>query len=292
MPVLLFVLGLFAVHQAQPTPPASHAAAPAVSPDGQWIAFTSDRDGTSQIYVIRPDGTGERRVTNSARPKNGAQWSGDGTHLFFAPFSDGVTHLFTVDLDGTNEHEVLSAPGRELRIAPDGKHALYSQGSYTDTELMLAEIDGARVVNPKRINPAGSIAWNVRWSPDGHTVAFTSRGDGKQLQVWLMNADGSHRRALTTVAASEGNAQLPAWSPDGTTIAFQVNGERGMGHIWVVDVASGHAHKVAAHSDLFLDELPVWFPDGTRLAFQSTRTGRWEVWTVNVDGTGLRQLTK
>jgi Tol biopolymer transport system component len=65
-----------------------------------------------------------------------------------------------------------------------------------------------------------------------------------------------------------------------------------VGNIWVVDVATGAATKLAPHSEPYLDELPNWFPDGKRIAFQSNRTGRWEVWTMNADGTGAKQLTR
>jgi len=63
------------------------------------------------------------------------------------------------------------------------------------------------------------------------------------------------------------------------------------GHIWVVDLTSGEAHKLAAHERPYLDETPYWFPDGKRIAFQSNRTGRMEVWVMNADGSGQRQVT-
>jgi TolB protein len=43
---------------------------------------------------------------------------------------------------------------------------------------------------------------------------------------------------------------------------------------------------------MYLDELPAWFPDGTRIAFQSNRTGSWEIWVMNADDSGVRQLTR
>ena len=107
-----------------------------------------------------------------------------------------------------------------------------------------------------------------------------------------MNADGSGAGALTVAAESEGGAQVPSWSPDGKTITFQSNAPNHSASIWRVDVATGVTSKILAHSEIFLDETPTWFPDGRRLAFQSTRSGRMEVWTVNADGSDLRQITK
>jgi TolB protein len=54
---------------------------------------------------------------------------------------------------------------------------------------------------------------------------------------------------------------------------------------------NGSAVKLAAHEQPFLDETPAWFPDGKRIAFQSDRSGRMAIWTMNADGTGLRQIT-
>jgi TolB protein len=277
----------------RPAPaPQNLGGAPAVSPDGAWIAFTSDRDGSSQIYVIRPDGTGERRVTRSAETKGGIRWSSDGRRLLFVNYRDNAGHLFSVDLDGANQREVLTVPGREVELSPDGKHVLYSAGSFTATELMLADFDGAAARNARQINAAGSIAWNFKWSPDGSLVAYTCRDEMGRTQVCVMKSDGTQSRPLTTMSPEVGRAQVPAWSPDGKTIAFQASTPGGSSHIWVADAATRRATKLVDHSEAFLDEIPTWFPDGKRLAFQSNRTGRWEIWIVNVDGSGLAQVTR
>ena len=54
---------------------------------------------------------------------------------------------------------------------------------------------------------------------------------------------------------------------------------------------SVHRREISPHQSVFLDETPSFFPDGTRVAFQSNRSGRMEIWTVNTNGTNLRQLT-
>ena len=55
---------------------------------------------------------------------------------------------------------------------------------------------------------------------------------------------------------------------------------------------SGNVHKLAPHTERYLDETPAWFPDAKRLAFQSNRTGRMEIWVMNADGTVPRQVTR
>jgi TolB protein len=142
-------------------------------------------------------------------------------------------------------------------------------------------------------------------SPDGSRIAFLSNRGGSQdlfvikdskdrLAVFVMNADGSGQRQVTRLTPEEGQAQWPVWSPDGRRLAIQVNDSNPQAHachIWIVDVATGEARKLSAHSQSYLDETPSWFPDGKRIAFQSNRTGRMEVWVMNADGSGQRQVT-
>ena len=62
--------------------------------------------------------------------------------------------------------------------------------------------------------------------------------------------------------------------------------------IWIVDAKTGAGKPIAAPDGAYADEVPYWFPDGKRIAFQSNRTGRHEIWVVNVDGSDARQITK
>ena len=64
------------------------------------------------------------------------------------------------------------------------------------------------------------------------------------------------------------------------------------GNIWVIDLESGRATKLAEHRAAYQDEVPAWFPDAKRIVFQSNRTGRWEIWVMNADGSGARQITR
>jgi TolB protein len=87
---------------------------------------------------------------------------------------------------------------------------------------------------------------------------------------------------MVAVASHQATAHTP----------FAADTTKGIGTIWIVDVATGRSVKIGEHATPYLDELPSWFPDGKRIAFQSDRTGRWEIWLMNVDGSGARQLTR
>jgi Tol biopolymer transport system component len=288
---LLLVLAA-TLASAQTQRPITHGGQPVVSPDGAHIAFVSDRaGGEDDVFVIAADGTQETQLTRTPEEEGNVQWSADGTQVVFARFADGTSRIYAIGVDGSHEHELGNVPGRGPVFSPDGKRLVYmAGGSWTVTQLMVAKADGSK---PHQINDGASIAWNNHWSPDGKQVAFTGRSEAKgKLAVFVIGADGSGLRQATHFPPEEGNAQWPAWSPDGRRLAIQVNKlEEKTAHIWMVDVATGEVRKLAAHADPLLDETPSWFPDGKRLAFQSNRSGRMEVWMMNADGSGLRQLT-
>jgi Tol biopolymer transport system component len=290
--VLALVLALSSAGNArQPAPrPVSNGELPVVSPDGKLIVFLSNRGGAQDVYVISADGTGETRLTDTPEEEGNPGWTADGKRILFSVFANDASRLYSIDPDGKNRREIARIPGRGLAPSPDGKRLVYMSGGWTAMRLMLSSPDGS---NAKQINDGTSIAWNVHWSPDGKRLAFTSRPDSKDsLAVFVMNADGSGRRQVTHFAPAEGHAQWPVWSPDGRELAIQANNlEAHSCHIWIVDAATGAARKLAAHSEPYLDETPSWFPDGKRIAFQSNRTGRMEVWVMNADGSGQRQVT-
>ena len=271
-------------------PPPRNGSLPSVSPDGSYIAFVSNRGGNEDVFVIAADGTGERQLTHSPEEEGAVGWTADGKQIVFSVFANAASHLYSIDADGKNQREIGLVPGRGPMLSPDGKRLVYMAGTWTATRLMVSALDGSNV----RQVPTGSpIAWNSHWSPDGQRIAFTGRDDSSgKLAVFVMKADGSERRQVTHLAPEEGNAQWPVWSPDGHQLAIQVNRlKEHTAHIWVVDAASGQAQKLAAHDQPYLDETPSWFPDGKRIAFQSDRTGRMEIWVMNSDGSGQRQVT-
>jgi len=277
---------------AKPMPPRpiSHGSLPDVSPDGSRIVFTSDRNGNEDLYIICADGSGELQLTNTPALESFTGWSADSKHIYFSIFENDSSRIYLIDIDGKNQSLIGTIPGRNPRMSPDGKRVLYTSGTWTEMRLLLSGIDGT---NPQQVNDGKSIAWNIHWAPDSKRFAFTGRADPKsELAVYVANADGTNTHQVSHVPADEGGSQCPAWSADGRWIAMQVNSRaiKGSAHVWIVDVESGAEQKLAAH-EAYLDETPSWFPGSKQIAFQSDRTGRMEVWVMNVDGTNSRQLT-
>jgi TolB protein len=280
----------------QPAPPAINGGLPSVNPKTSQIAFLSNRDGQHDIYVVNADGTGFRRVTNDATRKDAPSWTGNGTELLFASGTMDTTSLYAVNVASGSKRKLAEFAGRGAALSNSGKRLAFSQGAFQQSKFVIAAPDGS---NPRAVTDGKSPAFNFVWSPDDTQLAYASLAmdSTRALTIWLVNADGANARRILQLTPSDGSPQWPAWSPDGKRLAIQVgkysrDRATNTAHIWLIDVATGRATKLAAHDRAYLDETPSWLPDGRHIAFQSDRSGRMEIWIMNDDGTGARQITK
>jgi Tol biopolymer transport system component len=123
------------------------------------------------------------------------------------------------------------------------------------------------------------------WSPDGTQIAFASAREGS-FDIYVMDADGSDTRRLTT---SDANEQGPTWSPNGDRIAFSRSDDGG--HVWVMNAdGSGERRLTTALAE---EGEPAWSPDGQWIAFtRRASAGDFrEIWVAHPDGTGQRSVT-
>jgi len=256
---------------------------PVFSPDGTKIVFTSRRDSsTGELYIMNSDGTGVTRLTISAGEDRSASFSPDGSRIVFdSPRStEGRFDIYTMNIDGTDVRRLTTAaaPVDETRPAwsPDGSKISFNSDRDGNEQYEIYEInpDGT---NPRRVTNLAPD-WDVRphYSPDGGRIAFVSHrhgaprpSDGRRTggnpEIYVINADGSGERRLTTNGGD--NTPQPPPVPGPNTA---------------------------------LDDFPAWSPDGSKIIFDSGRdategpaeTSRnTEVYSMNPDGTDQRRLT-
>lgn len=257
---------------------------PAVSPDGNLIAFESNRDGQLEIYLMNRDGTGQTRLTDSPGRDAQPAWSPDGSRLVFVSERGGATDLYIMKSDGSEPTRLTSglAGANNPRWSPQGRRIAFKSGSYPQADIYLIDADGSNLMN---LTPnTDSYEHSPAWSPDGKAIAFTSnRGD--PWNVWLMQADGGNPHRLTN---NDYTDEIPSWSPDGRAIAYQ---GRSSGDVQVHRVEADGARPTRLTEGPANNELPVWSPDGRTIYFQSDRGGQWELYSMRADGSAQTRLT-
>ena len=184
------------------------------SPDGKWILFDSDRGGAWNLYVIRPDGTGERKLTERGDSKGEAfarhpNWCAGGRKIVFDSDRDGNEEIYVMDADGSSPRRLTNNDIRDSHAscAPDGKVLWGSRGR----GMWTMDLDGT---NARQIVERGGAA---KVSPDGRFIAYSMSEEGGKPDLWVMNRDGSSPRNLTNDAFTN---YEHAWAPDGKRLAY------------------------------------------------------------------------
>jgi Tol biopolymer transport system component/polyisoprenoid-binding protein YceI len=186
---------------------------PAWSPDGFRIAFVSERDRNTDIYVMNADGSAPMRLTSNAWRDSRPVWSPDGSRIAFVS-GDERTDIYVMNADGSGQVKLTDsfAADQDPVWSPDGSRIAFVSGDM-NAEIHVMNADGSE---NRRLTDASGLDVSPAWSPDGSRIAFRSHRDGNS-EIYRMNADGSDQVNLTNHPADD---EFPAWSPDGSTIAF------------------------------------------------------------------------
>jgi dipeptidyl aminopeptidase/acylaminoacyl peptidase len=276
---------------------------PRWSPDGKQIAFLSNREGATQIYVASAAGGDIRKVTNLHA---GAQapyvWSGDGAKIAFV--SDVYPECTDEACNKRRFEEAEANPVKVYRLTrlfyrhwdtwhPDTRHHVFvtDVNSGATRDLTPGDYD-----SPPTQQEGGALAF----SPDGKTVAFVSNREGIDKEAWTTNndvflvpVDGGDSRALT-----KGNPAAdthPVFSPDGRTLYTlsqrRAGFESDRWYLDAYDLSSGARRTLFTSPDLSVSEYAL-SPDGSTVWFTAGQQARTNLFRVPAaGGTPERMLT-
>ncbi len=221
---------------------------PAWSPDGRLIAFSSMRYGSFDIFVMRADGSGTRRLTRSREHDSRPSWSPDGARIVFDRGQWG--DLYVINADGTGAHRITRDPAQETDPAwsPDGRWIAYvrrERGSRVH-EIWLVGPAGNR---PHPVTRLGRGSYSPAWSPDGKRLAFASNTGDTTWGIYEVGVGGDRLRLLVR-PRGDGSFE-PAWSPDGRRLAFTHGGV-----VVVRDAAGREVARTLGGND----SSPAWRP--------------------------------
>jgi serine/threonine protein kinase len=187
--------------------------------------------------------------------------------------------------------QVTFSPGFDgyPSLSPDGKSVAYSSDQNGKFEIYVKQL--SEISGELQLTNDGQQNFQPSWSPDGQRIAYHSRRRGG---VWVVPALGGAPKQLSEFGAR------PVWSPDGSFVAFQsespgaeLSNSRVMppGTIWIMSSQGGKPKQITqpgnpdgGHS------APSWSPNGKRIVFEASNFADVTVWTIGIDGTGLRKI--
>jgi serine/threonine protein kinase len=195
------------------------------------VAFVSDRTGKPQVWLMSPDGTNLKQLTNEPQGACQPSWSPDGIRLvFITPCTDKRdiykgAGLFIINVDGTG-----------LTALP-----FIGEGSFEPT-----------------------------WSPDGKRIAFTvvkTQAGKTYTQVYTVNLSDNSLKSLA--GTPDAQARQPAWSPFGSQIVYNVL-RSGVSQIWFMTDLGANQKQLVKSGAEKIDFSPIWSPDGQVIYFNQT----------------------
>lgn len=265
------------------------------SHDGKRLIFQSTRDGydCDQQFTMNSDGADVRRVSPGKGRTTCGLWMPGDTRVLFSS-----TH----------------GSGDPCPPKPDFSKG-YVWPVYRFYRIYTARPDGSdlRPLFPRSLKKGELPGYNAEsvLSPDGKKIAFTSDRGG-DLDIWVMNSDGSSPRQLTHALGYDGG---PWWSPDGKKICFRAYHPQTPEEIadykallkqslirpttldlYVMDSDGSHLRRITNdRAANIADFAPTWTPDGKALLFASNRDDpkrrKFEIYRINIDGTGVERIT-
>jgi Tol biopolymer transport system component len=251
------------------------------------IAFTSTRDGNSEIYSTNVDGSGVQRLTNHPKTDTDPVISPDGTKIAFTTNRDGNSEIYVMSADGTGVKRltVNAAVDTLGSWSPDGSKIVFT--STRDRNAEIYTINSADGSGAQRLTRNSKLDADPAYSPDGTKIAFTSDRDGNP-ELYVMNTDGTGVRRLTNNAAID---TFGSWSPDGSRIAFASTRD-GANNVEIYSMKAADGTDVKRLTNAVgIDATPDWSADGKKIVFSSSRNGNLEIYVMNADGTAQTRVT-
>jgi Tol biopolymer transport system component len=178
---------------------------PAWSPDRRAITFVSTRNGNREIYVMRADGSEQRRLTRNGGDDEWPRWSRNG-RIVFQSNRDRDFDLYVMDADGTGLRRLTDLRGDERTPAwsPDGSLIALASDRTGTYDLYVVRADGRGL---RRMTRSAGEEAAPAWSPSGRFLLFGSDRDGRD-QLFVVHSDGSGLARLTDAQADK---DAPDW---------------------------------------------------------------------------------
>jgi tricorn protease len=213
---------------------------PKFSPDGKWIAFSSDRNGNLDVFIIPATGGAAKQLTSHSADDTVLGWTPDGKGVLFSSQrgEDFMGVLYVVSVEGGMPWRAGPDMGNAASFSPDGSRIAYNpkgqvywrkyyRGAY-QTDVWIEDVAAKKFTQLTDFD--GLDSWPM-WGRDGE-IYFVSDRDGNGLtNLWRVSDKGGQADRVTSFKS--GDVRFPSISADGRAIVF----EHDFG-IWKLDTGS------------------------------------------------------
>jgi Tol biopolymer transport system component len=229
--------------------------APVISADGQRISYYLFENGIPRSYTIDTQTDAKPIVFGSC---SGPSWSPIGDQIICRTrrrfeLRDATTGVINRSIE-------LTENGIIPMWSPNGKEIVYATYYEDKTEIWSLEIN-TEIQIP--LASSGSENYTPSWSPDGEWIAYQSKQNSSNSEIWIMRRDGSQKQQITNTE-NDGWSRAPTWSPDGNWIAFVSNqtnsNDTPYGEVYVVNVKSGEIMKITSENGSVYEWRVSWGP--------------------------------
>jgi len=261
---------------------------PVWSPDGERIAFLSNRDGTTQIHVLWLDTREVAQLTHLDRGPGDLRWSPDGKLLAFTLFDPDTKQLLPVKLPKFPKGAKLAEPAvivDRLSWRRDGRG--FIQKGYTHIYLIDSELGGT----PRRITSGDYSHSDPQWSSDGKTIFFSAirkpdaeylRGDS---EIYSIDVNTLEIRVLTDRKGPDRGARI---SPDGRWIAYighnSTHSFGNVSNLYLMDSSGGNKRALDPDPPNSPSSL-TWARDSSGVYYLMPEQGSSNLYFMSADGT-------
>jgi Tol biopolymer transport system component len=264
------------------------------------MAFVAQQSSVNYIYLMDVDASGvganAARLTNDTEAENYPSWSPDGTRLVYQRDFNGSA-IYLINADGSGQQRLSPTPGFDVTPSwsTDGTQIVYARllavpqpnmPSRTDIRVMNADGTGDHVILANTL-----FSVEPRWSVSNQVVFMSLMNGSGNLEIYVMNDDGSGLQQLTSL----GNNGDPVWSPGGTRITFGSDREGGNKlNVFTMHADGSQQEQLTNFGVPYEAGDTNWSSDGKKIAFewdidgmkQSNPNAYAVVWTMNSDGSG------
>ena len=244
---------------------------PAISPDGKWLAFASNRLQNAELYLMDLTTRTLQQLTHT-----------DELDEYMPAFSpDGKSIAFVSERTrGGMMLPSVQASGSDPRTA-----TIYLMDVDGRNQRPLIDIDGAQ--RAPVFSPDGQkIAFESKAPTQGTESAPGSTENNDTLEIYVIHIDGTNMKQLTHNDVDDGH---PTWAPNGKQIAFTGMVDD-IYHIFSVNADGGTVQRLT-YENTGSHYHPTFSPDGKRIIYVSNAHNHYTLWTMDTDGTNKIQLT-